>query len=237
MNKENGSMNIAYTERYRSWRAEYDHLFVPENSYPQMNQVSAFADGFSVRTRAYLCQRGRYGSENELVDNQGRVRYTWRNLDIDGDFCTLFRHRNGNRYLIFRTELYGYSVLEVESGRVLHYVPSQVHPVEGQEGEEVFIWTSAEYDSRSDLLAVTGCIWAWPFSTIVLDFSTPLQEQPAERWLDVRKLVDPEYDRYGDLDFVAWKKGELLLRGDDEDGQWEELRLPVEQLWELLKNM
>ena len=78
-------------------------------------------------------------------------------------------------YLIFRTELYGYSVLEVERGQEMHYVPACVHPEEGQKPEEVFIWTSADYDPGADLLAVTGCIWACPYSTIVLDFSRPLQ--------------------------------------------------------------
>lgn len=41
-------------------------------------------------------------------------RGAWRNLDTDAKFCSMFRHRGGNHYLIFRTELYGYSVLEME---------------------------------------------------------------------------------------------------------------------------
>ena len=57
------------------------------------------------------------GSESELLDNEGKVRYAWRNLDTDGEFCSLFRHRNGKHYLISRTELYGYSILEMESGQ------------------------------------------------------------------------------------------------------------------------
>ena len=69
----------------------------------------------------------------------------------------------------------------------MHYVPSCVHPEEGQKVEEVFIWTSADYDPGTDLLAVTGCIWACPYSTIVLDFSCPFQPPP-ERWLDRRIL-------------------------------------------------
>ena len=42
------------------------------------------------------------GSESELLDNEGKVRYAWRNLDTDGEFCSLFRHRNGKHYLISR---------------------------------------------------------------------------------------------------------------------------------------
>ena len=159
------------------------------------------------------------------------MRYAWLNLDTDGEFCSLFRHRNGNHYLIFRTELYGYSVLDVESGQEMHYVPACVHPEEGQKAEEVFIWTGADYDPGTDLLAVTGCIWACSYSTIVLDFSRPLQPQPPERWLDLRRIVDPDGTRFDDIEFVRWESGALLLRGcDTENGRWREVRVPAEQL-------
>ena len=72
----------------------------------------------------------------------------------------MFCHSNGKHYLVFRIELYGYSILEVETRKEMHYVPTCVHPEEGEYVEEVFIWTSADYDSGSNLLAVTGCIWA-----------------------------------------------------------------------------
>ena len=159
------------------------------------------------------------------------MRYAWRNLDTDGEFCSLFRHRNGKHYLIFRTELYGYSVLEVESGQEMHYVPACVHPEEGQKAEEVFIWTGADYDPGTDLLAVTGCIWACPYSTIVLDFSRPLQPQPPECWLDLRHIVDPDDTLFNDIELVRWEDGSLVLRGSDaEDDQWKEVRVSVEQL-------
>ena len=117
----------------------------------------------------------------------------------------------------------------------LHYVPSQVYPREQEKFEEVFIWTSVNYDPSNDLLAVSGCIWAAPFSTIVLDFSHPLQVEPAERWLDIRTLIDPDYDLYGDIEFVRWEDSALILRGSDvEDGAWREVTVPIEQLQQSL---
>ena len=172
--------NIAHEKRYRDWRAQYGAMFVPESRFPSQDYQFPLTGGYSVRSKAY-CHNGDFylsGSENELLDKEGRVRYAWRNLDADGEFCSLFRHRNGKHDLIFRTELYGYSVLEVESGQEMHFVPACVHPEEGQKAEEVFIWTSADYDPGTDLLAVTGGIWACPYSTIVLDFSCPLQPSP-----------------------------------------------------------
>ena len=232
-------MNIAYTEKYQAWRAEYDPLFTQENRCPQFDEISKFADGFSVRTKAYCCEgmQRLTGSDNELLNGQGQVQYTWRNLDIGGEFCSLFRHRNGNHYLVFRTELYGYSVYEVESGKELHYVPSQVHQKEEQTLEEVFIWTSADYDPRSDLLAVTGCMWAYPYSTIILNFSEPLQEQPVEQWLDVREILDPEYTIYLDFEFARWENNALILRSDKEEAQKEEIYLSVKSIKNALNKL
>ena len=172
--------NIAHEKRYRDWWAQYDAMFAPENRFPQQDEQFPLTDGYSIRSKAYIYDGDLHlcGSESELLDKEGTVRYAWRNLDTDGEFCSLFRHRNRKHYLISRTELYGYSVLEVESGQEMHYVPACVHPEEGQKVEEVFIWTSADYDPGTDLLAVTGCIWACPYSTIVLDFSCPFQPHP-----------------------------------------------------------
>lgn len=162
--------NIAHEKRYRDWQAQQDALFVPGNRLPPQDEQFPLADGYSIRSKA-CCRNGDLylnGSENELLDKEGRVRYAWHNLDTDGEFCTMFRYRNGTHYLIFCTELYGYNVLEVESGRKMRYVPACVHPEEGQKAEEVFIWTSADYDPGTDLLAVTGCIWAFPYSAMAL---------------------------------------------------------------------
>ena len=155
------------------------------------------------------------------------MRYAWRNLDTDGKFCSLFRHRGGKHYLIFRTELYEYSVLEMESGQEMHYIPACVHPEEGQKAEKVFIRTGADCDPGTDLLAVTGCIRAC--STTVLDFSCLLQ--PPERWLDLRRVVDPDDTRFDDIEFVRWESGGLLLRGcDAESGRRKEVQVSMEQV-------
>jgi len=231
-------MNIAYEKRYQDWRAQYDYLFAPENRFPQQDEQFSLADGYSVRSKAYFHEGDLYlnGRENELLDNECKVRYAWRNLDTDAEFCSMFQHRSGNHYLVFRTELYGYSVLEVESGQEMHYVPACIHPEEGQKFEEVFIWTSADYDSGTDLLAVTGCIWACPYSTIVLDFSRPLQPQPSKYWLDLRHIVDPDDTRFDDIEFVRWADGTLILRGSDaENGACREIVIQIEQIEQSFK--
>ena len=147
----------------------------------------------------------------------------------DGEFAALFRHANGLRYLVFRIDLYGYGVVELESGRELHYIPAASYPEEGETFQETFIWTGADYDPQSNLLAVDGCYWACPASTMVLDFSDPLAEQPVERWFDIRDIIDPDDMTYEDIELVGWKNGVLCLKGD---GQSSEIRLTAKELKE-----
>lgn len=51
-------------------------------------------DGYSVCSKAYFYNGDIYlnGSENELIDQNGKIIYTWCNLDTDGEFCTMFHH-------------------------------------------------------------------------------------------------------------------------------------------------
>lgn len=97
--------NIAHEKRYRDWWAQYDGMFAPENRSPQQDEQFLLMDGYSIRSKAYLYDGDLHLCE--LLDNEGKMRYAWRNLDTDGEFCSLFRHRNGKHYLISRKELYG----------------------------------------------------------------------------------------------------------------------------------
>lgn len=232
-------MNAIETAAYKEWQEKCTPVFQSQLRKPDYDRTTEFTGGFTAISRAY---EGKVdyrvlASENELRDGEGRVIYTWRNLNIDGAFCELFLHANGRHYLVFRRDLYGYSVYEVESGREMHYIPSQAYPEDEQRFRETFIWTGAHYDPQSSLLAVGGCIWAAPSSVIVLDFSDPLREQPAETWFDIHEIVDPEWEDYDDVDFAGWEAGELILRAYSvEKREYESVRLSVEQLKEKLKN-
>ena len=113
-------------------------------------------------------------------------------------------HANGNHYLVFREDLYGYSVLEVETGRTMHYIPEKSWPLDGRQGEETFIWTNVAYDAATNLLAVWGCYWACPNSMVFLDFSDPLSEQDCGCWVEMHEIMDPDYDLFDDIDMINW---------------------------------
>jgi len=225
-------MNRVDMAEYRAWQEKCSVVFAPQFRSSDYDKIETLEEGFTVISTAYekIVEVYRVlASENELRDSGGQVVYTWRNLNIDGAFCHLFRHENGCRYLVFRRDLYGYSVYELESGREFHYIPSQ---------RETFIWTDAHYDPASGLLAVAGCFWAAPFSVIVLDFTDPLQKRPEESWLDVHEIVDPEWIIYEDIDYVGWNGDMLELRAlHGETGKYENLSLSAQTLREKVNAM
>lgn len=231
-------MNAVNSKAYQEWQAKCQTLFTPEYRFPGRDRTEKLADGFSVRFQVYHGEiEGRnllYVSENTLYDKTDKAVFTWRNLDADGELVSLFRHANGRHYLVFRIDLYGYGVVELESGRELHYIPASAYPEEGESFQETFIWTGADYDPKSSLLAVDGCYWACPASAIVLDFSDPLAEQPVERWFDVRDIVDPEDTTYEDIELVGWDNGVLCLKGD---GESSEIRLTAKEIKEHMKTL
>lgn len=226
-------MNAIHSEQYRDWQEKCQALFAPEHRFPDMDRTEELADGFSVCFQVWhgeIDGRNLYISENRLFDKDGKVRFTWRNLDGIG-FASLVSHTNGQHYLIFNIDLYGYGIWELESGQELRYIPSQAYPEKEKDFEETFIWASADYEPQSNLLAVCGCFWAWPYSTIVLDFSDPLAVHPSESWLDVRNLFDPDCTTYNHVEFAGWEKDTLCLDCDRQDNdQQEKVYLTVKEL-------
>ena len=232
-------MNVVHTPQYQAYRQECAFVFSEEHRSSLPGKTELLSEGYSVRTDYYTGQ-GRYqlhAARHRLLDSGGQVVYTWDNINDDGEFYQLIPHANGNHYLVFREDLYGYSVLEVETGRTMHYIPEKSWPLDGRQGKETFIWTNVAYDAATSLLAVWGCYWACPNGTLLLDFSDPLEEQDWKRWLDVQDVVDPDLDIYDDIDLERFGEDGLIYfrTSSAEDGARGELTLPTEQVLDLVR--
>ena len=196
-------MNVYHTPQYQSFRREHAFLFSEDCLCQRPGKEPELPQGWTVRTSRYqggVCRAARH----QLLDSGGQVVYTWDNINDDGEFYQLLPHVNGNHYLVFREDLYGYSVLEVETGRTMHYIPEKSWPLDGRQGEETFIWTNVAYDAATNLLAVWGCYWACPNSMVFLDFSDPLSEQDCGCWVEMHEIMDPDYDLFDDIDMINW---------------------------------
>lgn len=232
-------MNVYHTPQYQAYRRKCAVVFSEEYRSTLPGKTEELPGGYSVCSDYYMghLQYQIRAARHQLLDNRGQVVYTWDNLDFDGEFCTLIVHANGKRYLIFREDLYGYSVLEVETGRTLHYIPEKSWPLKEKMGEETFIWTGAAYDPGTSLLAVSGCYWASTNDTLFLDFSRPMEEQDCAWWLEMHEVVDPEYDLWDDIDLERFgEDGLLYFRAFSAvDGSRADFTFPEEHILELVK--
>ncbi len=202
-------MNIAYTEQYEFLLKKYDSIFRPEHrhTYRSEEYIHPLSEEFFIRTCYYEEELDGFhihASENFLQNYSGRTLYTWRNLNDDAEFSNLICHSNGRHYLIFRRDLYGYSVFELETMQEFHYIPHQAYPAKGEKFSETFIWIGVEYDVCTNLLAVEGCYWACPSSVVFLDYTNPLGEHGCEEWIDLRELIDADYTTYDELAVSKW---------------------------------
>ena len=231
-------MNVYHTPQYQKFRREQAFLFSEDCLCQRPGKEPELPQGWTVRTSRYqggVCRAARH----QLLDSGGQVVYTWDNINDDGEFYRLFPHANGNHYLVFREDLYGYSVLEVETGRTMHYIPERSWPLDGGMGQETFIWTGVAYDAATSLLAVWGCYWACPNSMVFLDFSDPLSEQDCGCWVEMHEIMDPDYDLFDDIDMINWNvRGWTCFEctSATEDTGWTEELVPQEKIVDAVRN-
>lgn len=224
-------MNVAYSKRYHDWRKKHGTVFRPEClcPHPQEMKLETKAGTFVLNVRNYkenIQNYPRYGSICELQNSGGKVLYRWCNLDNDLNFFRVIHHNDGTDYLIFRQNLYGYSVLNLQTMQDFHYIPDNSFPPGKKNFAETFIWTDAFYEPQSSLLAVSGCFWARPCSIIVLDFSQPMKMN--ENWVDIHLLLDADYDIYEDINFLKWADEALILKGVENSAEtFKTITLPV----------
>lgn len=203
--KNDALKNAAYSDRYKEENKQCESLFAEENKAE--SEEILLPDGYKIFKTTY---RGKvngcnlHGNSCVLSDSTGKAIHTWNNFDDDAEFHTLIHHLNGNTYLVYRHELYGYSVFDLTNNKEFQYYPQCV-----LDGREYFIWTDVHYNPLNNLLAVTGCIWAAPWSTLIVDFENPMDEP--EFQIDVINCLDGDYDVYDDADFVRWENEYLVL--------------------------
>ena len=136
---------------------------------------------------------------------KSRAIKTWRCIDDRAEFFSLIRHANGKFYLVFRQDLYGYSVLELDCGRIMRFVPDA-----WLDGKESFIWDGVHYLRGWDALAVSGCYWAAPNDVHLMSFAEPMSEE--QRYIDVLDCIQGGYDIYEQADFAGFEDNELSLK-------------------------
>ena len=211
--------NVFKTKEYSEYRRRFswcfDSKYFTEETHKELTSdysisikkyVAEVKSGISDINTLYTC------AEAVVFDSCGDEIYSYK-ITYDHDFSPkVIDHSNGNRYLFFKTELYGYSVLDLATREEFHYVPScsfvDSSSYKATELRETFIIAGdVIYNPKNDILITNGCYWAAPYELLILDFSKPMQ---MGRHVDCFSLLDEEvWD--DDVVFKAWLGDDLQV--------------------------
>lgn len=169
------------------------------------------------------------GNGSCVAHLKSRAIKTWRSIDDRAEFFSLIRHANGKFYLVFRQDLYGYSVLELDRGRIMRFVPGA-----WTLGKESFIFSGVHYLRDWDALAVSGCYWGALNGVHLVSFAEPMSEE--QRYVDVLDCIRGGYDIYEQADFAGFEGNELSLKCFRADAlRYENIKISREQYREWMR--
>ncbi len=200
--------NVVDTLEYQSYRNEYNYVFSDE--YLINVEMNTLSSDFSIKIYRYrddsqiVLPYRVHCNLAHLVNKDSEIVYSIKNINNDAAFFNLIEHSNGKGYLIFRIDLYGYSVLDLDTMQDYHYIPE-----ESFLGEETFIWTVTHYNKNTNLLVAEGCYWAHPSDIVLVDFSEPtilpFPEYDLSFLADGNDLEDIEFENWDGHDNIVIK--------------------------------
>lgn len=204
--------NIYCTEEYQNHVSEYDWLYESE---PHSIKTYTLDERFTVEVRSYTQEKANdkgtvcrsRADKVCITDDAGNILIEYKSVQHSSRFTKIIKHSNEHEYLLFNTDLYGYSVMDLHTREIFNYFPSC--SLYRHSSEETFIWCNdIHYNTENNLLAVGGCYWAAPSGVILVDFENPMKES---LWADTHKYLDPMYEVYDDIDFKQWDGENLVL--------------------------
>ena len=175
------------------------------------SKIKELDDGYCVKVYTVLDELHSisiYDKEYTLcrLYKDDKFLHEWVNIGISTLDLNIFKHSNGHKYLIYNIDLYGYSVLELDTLKNVNYLPIESYK-DGDEFDETFIFCDAHYNEYNDCLAVEGCFWSAPDSIMLLDFKEPLKIIEANKWIDMNDVIGKE--RYHNIDFESFNKDNI----------------------------
>lgn len=220
--------NAVNSAQYQARIKQSEALFEEQN-FTQRQTIN-LDSGYEIVKDAYGPSTASFGGgEYTLFDTHKTQIKSWRSIDDRAEFFSLIRHANGKFYLVFRQDLYGYSVLELDRGRIMRFVPDA-----WTLGKESFILSGARYLRDWDALAVSGCYWGASNGVHLVSFAEPMSEE--QRYVDVLDCIQGGYDIYEQVDFAGFEGNELSLKCFRADAlRYENIKISREQYREWMR--
>jgi hypothetical protein len=196
--------NVAYSKEYLELKKSMEFIFETE---PKQGKSFTLGDDYFVDNFTYSLTKTRehdidvhYGARRLVIkDKNNEIVLETKSTD-DHLLIELIKHKNGKNYIVFNTDLYGYSIFDINEGKIKHFIPEEI-----LKGKEAFIWSDAKYCKINNILMVNGCYWACPWGVAFYDFSDPMN------------IPLPYYCESYDVDYFPFK-GDIEGIGFTEEG-------------------
>ena len=213
-------MNYYGTDDYIRHINELEIQIFSKIDFQKPDRVSQLENGFCVKYYYYADEENRVsgcapvdGEICRLYANEELV-YEWKNTYGNSRFAKIIHHSDGEDYLVFDEDLYGYSVLKLSDFSCMHYLPAESYGDFPDIFEETFIWCNIFYNAENNMMAVDGCYWACPENVVVLDFSNPMQAVEAKEWSDLYSKCCDTNEDLDEIVFEKWDGPKLVCKAD-----------------------
>lgn len=144
-------------------------FFIKENLLSEREEIS--------ESGKYKLIIGKYKTKEGCWNySRGRVCCLGNDKPIEDvkmnyhDFPYLFveNHPDGHDYLICHEDYQGQTIVQLDTGKRINYLPEAANKGFG------FCWESYKISPNKKYLAVNGCVWAGPYEIVIYDFSEPM---------------------------------------------------------------
>ena len=211
-------MNYYGTGKYIEEMKRLDEQVFSKIRFDEPEREKELESGYLVRYYYYADEENREPG-HAPVDGEicrlfkdDRMVFEWKNTDGNSRMACIIHHADGNTYFVFDEDLYGYSVLDLNTLECMHYLPAESY---GETPKETFIWCDCFYNAVTDQLAVDGCFWASPDNVIVLDLTDPMTPVEANKWIDLYEECSKSVPDITDINVVKWSDKRLICKTSD----------------------
>lgn len=154
-------------------------IFKPENK--RLDEVETLICGkYKLVVTPYKVGKGYWDyTEGVVYNQQNEIIATIQRNYSSFWYCFIEDHIDGHDYLLCGADYQGQTVIQLDTGQRVDYIPKAAKHGMG------FCWIETKQISPTNIL-VTGCYWAFPTETLVVDFTNPmvLPYPIIERWLE-----------------------------------------------------
>jgi hypothetical protein len=193
-------------------KSKISKFFVPKNAGKVFEDKLSPDGKYRIVIAPYATKKDCWNFSQGLVFRVGSDKPLF---EVQRNYCSFpyswIDHPNSHQYLVCGEDYQGQTVLELDTGKRLDFVPTEAKDGVG------FCWANYRFDVTSKILVVCGCIWACPYEFRFYDFSDPMNGWPEITIEDSDIDEDPMWPVFESEDIVKAYSTRSYDDEDDED--------------------